>query len=472
MAALLDLFSPALPDTPFLDIEGDADDEDETEPRDRVEAEELHTEPEPAAVEEAQEDDVAEAPTADAEPEWREPYPVILGPIAEDEPAEDAFAEVDLSALHTDPSGSAPAEVETEDTTGPAPEPFPIDELADHEQGTSELVSGAPDASDDTAASPLPEPPAIPVENAGLAAGGDERAGSARQTEARPRPVVRGDTPLLTAARVTVAYHVAAFEEAAARFVASRKPSDARRLLVALHRLRLAVETFAPALPVWASGRLVAVLRPLAEDLEAALDAGRSALLDSPARNVLARRAAAGLAAAADRLQSSRQRDWGARAGRLLDLLDAQQAAGLLRPDDAAPADDFVGQPGDAPTATRLRHVAGSALWSRFEAIRAAEDDLDRPTSDLAAHLAVAVSALRFTLGLVGEEADGAHEVAAALGAAEQALAEARQRAVAARLGAVDPSDAEADLDVVAHVWRELTDRPFRAELAAVLVTI
>ena len=445
LADLLDLFAPDTTDTPLF---GEADDGPELDGplADGPDADDLGADgDEPHEEPPAEPSDAAPpaAPTPPTRTAPRRPrYPVVLGPVAADAPRDDsdAFADVDLGAL------GAPR---------PAPRPEPPAEPVEAPPSDSEWSDGG--------ANGVPEPADRPP--APLAEPAAPLADAASDVS---RPAFDGATPLLQAARASVAFEVAAFEAAAARFLGARKPSDARRLLVVAHRLRVAVETFRSALPEPSSRRLVAALRPLVADLDAVLDYGRAAVTAAGARPDLARRAADALDDAAARLD--RQRDWGARARRLLDRAAAEIADGHARSDDApSPPDDFVGPPGQAPGPTRVRHVLGSALWSRFEAVRQLEDALAEPSPELAQRLAVALGGLRFVVDLAGFEASPAR-LSGALSEAERAVAAARQRALArALIGGDGGGD---DLGPVVQAWHAATDRPLRAELAAVAAAI
>ncbi|WP_420454835.1 helix-turn-helix domain-containing protein [Rubrivirga sp.] len=299
-------------------------------------------------------------------------------------------------------------------------------------------------------ARPLPAPrPSLPPS-----------AGAVRAVP--PRPLVDGGAPLLEAAEVLLAHAVAAFDAQAERFLGTRAPSDARRLLVAAHGVRLTVETVEPVLPTESARRLVAGLRPLVADLDTALDTARAALA-ADGRADLVRRTSVALATAADRLDGVRE-SWSAQARRLVARLAAQSASGVRRSDDAPLGDDFVGAPGDAPSPTRLRHVLGSEVWRRFEDVLAIEDDLDAPTVAVASHLAVALSGLRFVASLVEtpDRAVAAHLVAA-LVEAEAAVVAARDRYAA--------GDARA-LDGLAEVWGDVTSPSAKDRLAALMATI
>ena len=401
MAELLDQFSPRAPDTPLFGEESSDDDlfgED---------AEDLNVPTPLAEVVEASGPIAAPVfepvvpPPGSAPMRARDPYPVVLGPVAWEPPRRsDAFAEVDPAALRH----------------------------ARH----------APIA--DTATPPV----SVARREAPATRAGVE---------------LTGDTPLVEAARLTLASEIEGFEQAARQFERGPVPSAARRLFVAAQRLRLAVETFGDALPD-ASGRLVTALRPLALDLTAALDDAVTAASSGDA--ALARRASRSLIEATSHLGRER-RDWGARARRLLDALARQHAEGALRPDDAPLADDLVGRPGDAPAPTRLRHRFGSAVWSRVEAVRAFDGHLAHPTPDTAMHLAVALSALRYVLALA-EDSPGADHVDADLGRAERAVTAARHRTLATG----DP----ADLAPLSDVVESVTSPTFRARVASVVAAI
>ena len=309
---------------------------------------------------------------------------------------------------------------------------------------------------------------------------------TALAAEALRRPALTADTPLLDAAFATLVYHVARFEDAAARLAERPAPNAApatkadaaRRLLIAAHRVRLAVDAFRPFVPAMVAGRLVGALRPLVAALDAALDHDRAADAAPDAApgtaqaHVLARDAALDRARAL--LGGGRHRAWGPRARRLLDRLGAQHADGLLIGDDfPAPPDDLVGQPGDVPAPSRLRHAAASMLWARYEALRAFEDDAAAPpTAEAVAHLVLAVSGLHFVLGIAARASTAdARALAARLDAAEARLAGVRHRLRSAELGGV-VADGAAERAAVAEVWAEVTSADVRRALADVAAGI
>jgi hypothetical protein len=228
------------------------------------------------------------------------------------------------------------------------------------------------------------------------------------------------------------------------------------------------------------AARLVAALRPLVAALDAVLDTDRAAASlpdDDPVRPALVAESERALDAVRGLLRGGRHRAWGPRARRLLDRLAAQHGAGVLIGDDfPAPPDDLVGQPGDVPAPSRLRHVAASMLWARYEAVRAFEDEVGgAATPETARHLALAVSGLHFVLGVAARASTApVQDLSARLDAAEARLAACRLRlrtgALVARAGGPAPP-AEPDT-AVGEVWAELVSDRFRRALAAVVAGI
>jgi hypothetical protein len=185
----------------------------------------------------------------------------------------------------------------------------------------------------------------------------------------------------------------------------------------------------------------------------------------------------------AARLDPSGQRAWGLRARRLLDRLIAQRADGLILGDDfPPPPDDFVGVPGDVPAPTRLCHIVASLLWTRYEAIRAFQDEMQSAISpDLSYHFAIAVSGLHFVLGIAERAAStSVRDIAEILNRIESVAAGYRHERVAALevagLHGGETSHAQdttlVDEDAVRSAWRELADPAFRARLAAVAASV
>ena len=446
MAELLELFTPAPPNTPLLDSASPSDlaeDDDptpETGGRPSPAPGGAPVAPSPSGGGRAEDDEETTAalrPGRRFPPPRLNPYPVVLGPVRGegDGPTPVRAA----AAAAPTAQGSA---------TGPFQDPF-----AEIDLQALRFDRAAPTGANGVA-------PAQPDARVAAEVGDGPETGAAEPTPSRA--ALAGDTPLLNGAHQTLARYLDAFGTQADAFRQSRAPSDARRLLGAAQRLRVAAETFGPALPAQAGPHLVAGLRPLAEGLAQGVDAASRATR-APARRDRVRAAVYWMAASARRLDGDAHREWAARTERLLDHLDRQRKSGLVRSDFAAPApDDWVGEPGTAPGPARVRHVLAPAVWARFEAVRACEPRLAAPDGPV--HLAVALSALRLVLGWV--EPPSA-DLAAALDAAERAV-------TGARLGA-DPSSADPSGDaraVAAHVLAEVTAGPFRQRLAAVVAAV
>ena len=404
----------------------------------------------------------------------------MFSPSETETPLLDHDALADGDAEDEDPdieewSSREPARTTTSETTGALRAAYPV--------VIGPFASTVPATSAQRAFDPTePGPQALP--------GGDgatvrtprierEEGGSPRAEPGRPRrrPVLSGETSLLHAAQATIAYHVASLEDALARLAAGRSDADARRLLIACHRVRLSVESFRMVLPERASACLLLALRPLVADLDCALDLGRAAeVVDTPEAPFADRRARA-LESALQRLDGDRQRAWGGRARRLLARLDAQRADGLLLGDDfPLPPDDFVGQPGDLPMPSRLRHVLGSMVWARYEAIRVFEDEIEREVEpEVAYHLAIAASGLHFVLGLAANAAaESVRDLAAFLNDIEQVLGQYRHRAQTAELlGEWGPGPDRSELaNRAVRAWEALSGPAFRGRIAAVVASI
>ena len=287
----------------------------------------------------------------------------------------------------------------------------------------------------------------------------------------RPEPVAARDvaagptfadaTPLLHAAARTVGHYLDRYDDAAGAFAASGSTGDAERLAAAARDVRLALLTFRGVLPDAAVDRLVGGLRPLVVELDAAVDYGRAAAAAGAraGRYEAARRRA--LAAAGRTLGAGRSA-WAARARRLVARLDGQDP--VAPADDAAPPPaDFV-EVGAPPEPSRLGHVLGSAVWARYEAVRAFEGGGTGPGT--AEHFASALRALRFALGL--SESPGARALADEVGAAEARVAAERdRRRLAGLLGAAPPAPA-----AVRAEWAGLLAPAFRDRLADVVAGI
>lgn len=206
------------------------------------------------------------------------------------------------------------------------------------------------------------------------------------------RPRLHPDDTLVAAAHEVLAYHVSQLGWCAADLDRDRGPY---RLYLAVHRVRLALEVFAPVLPADAVSRLHGGLRRLAVGLGRALDLERDPSAEASERRLQA------LGAVKALLEGKTFSRWIGRAQRLVDRLASQHEAGTDTPDDAPrPWDNYVGEVDDQPSRSRLRHILGTALWSRVEGVLVWERGGDPPSTDDAYPLALACSGIRFVLGL------------------------------------------------------------------------
>ena len=269
------------------------------------------------------------------------------------------------------------------------------------------------------------------------------------------------EAPVLRAAARTVEHYLDRYDAAARSFAASGAVGDAERLASAARDLRLALLTFRSVLPSVMVGRLVGGLRPLVVELDAAVDYDRAAAAAGAraGRYEAARRRAL---AAAGRTLGAGRAAWTARARRLVGRLDGQDLAAPA--DDAAPPPaDFV-ERGAPAEPSRLDHVLGSVIWARYEAVRAFEGGGAGP--EAAEHVASALRALRFALGLAA--LPGARALADEAAEAEaRVVAERDRQRVAGLLGAAPPAPS-----AVREVWAALAARPFRDRLADVVAAI
>lgn len=393
---LLEMFQPSATDTPLLD------EEPEIAPLD---PRGLSMEP---PLEEEDEPD-ADQPDASAPPSWDQPP-------AQEEDADDPPSD-------SEPKWSSAALLEPEDQPEPvASAPFPVDPspmvpdvMADLEppfpsepEPPSEAKADAsPDAGPEPAPSapPATPPPSLPLTPPVRRSDVDDPAPTpTRSTTApitplrlvsappprpsQPRPRLHPDDPLVGAAHEVLGYHVGQLGWCAADLDRDRGPY---RLFLAVHRVRLALEVFAPVLPADAVGHLHAGLRRLAVGLDRYLELAH----DQNDRQWRA------LDAVRETLQGRSFARWIGRAERLVERLGRQHAAGVSAPDDAPlPWDDYDGDAIDQPVRARVRHLLGTALWARVEALMVWDREGDGPAAADAYALALATSGVRFVLGL------------------------------------------------------------------------
>ncbi|MEO0559505.1 MAG: CYTH domain-containing protein [Bacteroidota bacterium] len=296
---------------------------------------------------------------------------------------------------------------------------------------------------------------------------GEQRASPAHSQDppSHRRSFLAPDTPILSAAHDTLVHYIGGFNRAAQQFQAAPIPRSAQRLLLAAHRVRLAIEAFQSYVPEAAAARLIAALRPLAAALDHAVELER-------VRQAGSGDAATALDEALDvatrHLTPERHRIWMERAARLTGRLAEQLRSGLLIGDDfPLVSDDWVGQPGDRPMPSRLRHILASVVWERYESVRAFQDEVGEGLTPLTAHhLAVAVSGLHFALGLVSKASDptAVREAASQLDEAERVVAAFR---TATHRHSKDMPEAD-----VQQAWASLEDVAFRQLLGTITASI
>lgn len=300
-------------------------------------------------------------------------------------------------------------------------------------------------------ASPREAPASGESESDGPVGGGDRAEPRPEPDEVRKGAALTGafplrihtDTPLVAAAAQVLETYVGAYGAAAQRLAAAPTARAALRVLVAAHRVRLALATFSIVVPASAADRLVAGLRPVAVGLDRALDADRASLLGTEREEVLLASRDAALAAVLVHLSGEAHHMWHARALRLVERIQAQADDGVLVSDDAPMAPEgWIGAREEAPMPSRVGHMLGSVLWRQYEsvlaferAVRALPGAPPEQTAETAYGLAAAASGVLFVLGLVAPAAPEAAQAAGAiLAAAESQLAASRHRAVAQRL--------------------------------------
>lgn len=267
--------------------------------------------------------------------------------------------------------------------------------------------------------------------------------------EARPimrRPRVHPDDSLVAAAHDVLAYHVGQVGWCAADLNRDRGPY---RLYLAIHRVRLSLEVFAPVLPTASVKRLHQGLRRLAVALAEVLELERAVSAESVADRSEA------LAEVHALLEGSTFEDWCGRAERLVEQLAAQRDAGERIPDDAPlPWDDYLGDVDDQPARSQVRHILGTALWTRVEAVWAWSPDGESPEETHAYPLALACSGVRFVLGLAEQAAPEAVRLADGM------LEEVEARWMRTHRG---------EADEMADAWQRFRSEALRAALADVL---
>jgi CHAD domain-containing protein len=307
---------------------------------------------------------------------------------------------------------------------------------------------------------------------------------------------------VLSAAEKVLGYQSVQLATATRRLFEERDAASVRRLLIAAHRIRIALELFADYLPPRAAKRLHRGLRGTARaldalgdldlirahvaDARAAAEPDEQAAFDAVLEDLDVRRASA-LNALEARLQADAHGQWLRRFGRLLSLLREQIDAGLSAGDNVrALPDDYVSEESDRPQRTQLQHMLGSCLWSRYEALQAYDDAVAAGANSALYPLGVACSALQFALGLAagccGEDVRRAtrplgqveshlvllHHARVAAEALSSHTAAAPVAALAERLHALAD---EAQAEVPAE-WARVREEDFRQVLGRLVASI
>ena len=306
--------------------------------------------------------------------------------------------------------------------------------LAD-EEGIDPAGRVGPDATRTPVALPELSAPGSPDTGLGAGRRAEPSAPTPSAAASHRRAFLAPETPILDAARRHARPLRRRLRPVVARFASEPTPRTAQRLLLAAHRVRLAVEAFDAYVPEAAAARLVSVLRPLAASLDHVVELDRvvEAGVDAAAT---ARDEA--LDAARRHLTPDRHRVWMARADRVVGRLAEQVRSGLLW----ATTSRSWATTGWGGLATGPSRRASATFWRRWsgtatQSVRAFEDDVDDRMSMLTAHhLAVAVSGLHFALGLASKASDAraVREAAAQLDEAERVVA-AFRTAARGRLG-------------------------------------
>ena len=229
--------------------------------------------------------------------------------------------------------------------------------------------------------------------------------------------------------------------------------------------MRLSLEVFEPILPRETVESLHRGLRRLAYGLNHTFDLERL-IEDNPGDDAIESRRQRSLDSLRTVLQGHSFESWIGRAQRLVERLASQQRAGVETPDDAPHVgDDYVADPGVIPGRTRVRHLLGSALWQRIEALISWEKDGTAPEADVAYHLALACSGIRFVLGIAESTAPGPVRQADAI------LDRAEARLMSLHLSRETTPEAERQQGLH-ETWAELRGPELRHAFAETLVAL
>ena len=290
------------------------------------------------------------------------------------------------------------------------------------------------------------------------------------------RPVLQADEPVLTAAERVLQYQHAQLLEATERMRHEREAASVRRVLLAAHRIRIALELFTDYLPPRAVRRLHQGLRGTARALDALGDldlvlahlgaaqaeaASEERRAFAPVLDALTQQRAAAFEALLVRLDGALHTQWLDRFERLLTLLQTQVEAGLAVGDHLRELpDDYLDDEIVRPQRAQIHHMLGSVLWDRYEALRAYDALVARDPSVSLYPLGVACASLQFALGLAAgcSEAD-VHTASEPLGEVESHLMLLHHARVAA-----DALQPYADVAPIVALRRRLVDLSTHAQ--------
>ncbi|MCH7976637.1 MAG: CHAD domain-containing protein [Bacteroidetes bacterium] len=308
-----------------------------------------------------------------------------------------------------------------------------------------------------------------------LSTTGAEDAGSTKVTAPvipiPERPVLGAEDSVLSAAERVLRYQYAWHADAVKRVAdAVGEPRSIRRLLIAVHRLRIALQLFSDYLPPTPVQRLHQGLRGMARSLDALSDLDHCITHVASARAEASKNEAIGFGVVLDSLNEERQAAWEAVHVRLGNAAHAQwthrlemllewlvrqvdEGVGVGEFSPSEP-DNYLESLADPPKRTRLQHMLGSAVWRRYEGLRAFDSTVGAATDDLLHPLGVACASMQYVLALTsGCSEEPIRDVSGPMARLESHLAMLHH----ARLTA-DTLDTFADVDGVANLRDRLRD--------------
>ena len=317
------------------------------------------------------------------------------------------------------------------------------------------------------------------------------------------RPVLGTDDSVLSAAERVLRYQYAWHADAVKRVAdAVGEPRSIRRLLIAVHRLRIALQLFSDYLPPTPVQRLHQGLRGMARSLDALSDLDHCITHVASARAEASKNEAIGFGVVLDSLNEERQAAWEAVHVRLGNAAHAQwthrlemllewlvrqvdEGVGVGEFSPSEP-DNYLESLADPPKRTRLQHMLGSAVWRRYEGLRAFDSTVGAATDDLLHPLGVACASMQYVLALTsGCSEEPIRDVSGPMARLESHLAMLHH----ARLTA-DTLDTFADVagvaklrdrlrDVqteviteVAEMWGALIEPTYRQSLARIVASL